>query len=266
MLPVWSSHETQALEVFDSVEQTIGADGYTLTAIIDVLRRLGDWSTAIPLLDRLAALDVPPEQGLRTSVNAVLSAMGPDNYRRAKELATRAAEHWNCPGDVVTYGTLMLFASEQLPPLAPLSQGDGSKGKGQQYPPPSEEHERKDGGVFRIGGRGGVGGGASGSGGVGGSRAGSRRSGREKETVQVLRSSVDARAVPGESCLNMVMFRLAKGGAWEEAAAFVEAMKRKRIKVSRNQVGMFSPFSSFSSSSSALQKKRCSLFLVKVGL
>ncbi|CAN0594112.1 unnamed protein product, partial [Laminaria digitata] len=62
---------------------------YTLTATIDVLRRLGDWRRALPLLERLAALGIPAEKGLLTSTNAVVSAMGADNFGRARRLVER---------------------------------------------------------------------------------------------------------------------------------------------------------------------------------
>ncbi|CAN0426366.1 unnamed protein product, partial [Ectocarpus sp. 12 AP-2014] len=113
-------HYQQALDTFEDLDRTIGADGYTLTAIIDVLRRLGDWRRALTLLDRLTELGVTANRGLRTSVNAVLSAMGPDNYRRARELVVKATVEWGVDGDVVTYGTLLLLASARLPPPAPL--------------------------------------------------------------------------------------------------------------------------------------------------
>ena len=187
---LFSTPPFQALDTFENLERTVGADGYTLTAVIDVLRRLGDWRRALPLLERLDALGVPADRGFRTSINAVLSAMGPDNYHEARDLAARAAEEWGVKGDMVTYGTLLLAASEHLLLL----------------PAPSPLEPQPD--------RGG-----------------------EGDTVQILRLAASANAVPSESCLNMVMFGLARSGQWEEAAAFVEEVERAGRRVSRNQVG-----------------------------
>lgn len=110
--------------------------------------------------------------------------MGPDDYREGLRLVERSAEEWGVEGDVVTYGTLLLAASEQLPPLeALLPSGEG-----------------------------------------------------EGEAVRILRLAVAANAVPSESCLNMVMFGLARSGLWEEASAFVEVIEMAGRRVSRNQV------------------------------
>lgn len=253
----------QGLDTYETLERTIGADGYTLTATIDVLRRLGDWQRALPLLDRLAALGIPADKGLRTSTNAVVSAMGADNFGRARKLVERAEEEWGVRGDTVTYGTLLLSASERLPPPVPLStvsaaaaaaassaeaevtrEGGGLEGAGMG----------KIGGVERVrrvrrvrkmrGVEGGRAGGESrgeGAGEVGAIVEGGEgaeegvAAEREWETVSLLRSAAFVRAVPSESCLNMVLFRLARNGSWEEARAFVEAIERLGLRVSRNQ-------------------------------
>ncbi|CAM9812888.1 unnamed protein product, partial [Hapterophycus canaliculatus] len=211
-------HYQQALDTYHDLDRTVGADGYTLTAVIDVLRRIGDWRRALPLLDRLAALGVPADRGLRTCVNAVLSAMGPDNYGRARELAARAAVDWGVDGDIVTYGTLLLLASARLPPPAPLlPAGDQAEGTGQGFPRGSRRSSR------------------------GGDGAGKEEDGLLEdgdagwETVTILRRAVAAKAVPSEACLDMVVFGLARDGLWEEASAFVEAIEQSGLKVSRHQ-------------------------------
>lgn len=207
----------QALDTYDEVRRTIGEDRYTLTAAIDVFRRLGDWESALPLLDRLGGLCTNPDRGLRTSTNAVISAMGPDNYRRARELVTRAAEKWGLAGDHVTYGTLLLSASEQLLPLVRL--------------PGSAAPESPSAGS--MSGRRTAAEGWLTAGGEGGGGSGQRLA--AGETVELLRMAAKANAMPSESCLNMVMFRLARSGAWEEATAFIDAIAAEGLQVSRNQ-------------------------------
>eukprot|EP00752_Nemacystus_decipiens_P016473 g14726.t1 len=222
-------HYQQALDTYADLDRTIGVDGYTLTAVIDVLRRLGDWRRALPLLDRLAGLGVSANQGLRTSVNAVLSAMGPDNYRRAKELVEKAAVDWGVDGDIVTYGTLLLLASARLPPPAPLS----SPGAAVVLPEaasavaveprdpwssPSRARPRGDGRSIEEGG----------------TAADGMEHGKW-ETVNVFWRAVGAKAVPSEACLDMVVFALARDGLWEEASAFVRAIEEAGLTVSRHQ-------------------------------
>lgn len=102
------------MDVYEQLEHSVGPDAYSLTATIDVLRRLGDWRRALPLLERLAEIGLPPEAGLRTSLNAVLAGMGASNYHEAKALVRRARVEWDVRGDAVTYGTLILAASEQV--------------------------------------------------------------------------------------------------------------------------------------------------------
>ncbi|CAM9283116.1 unnamed protein product, partial [Scytosiphon promiscuus] len=213
-------HYRQALDTYRDLDRTVGADGYTLTAVIDVLRRVGDWRRALPLLDRLAALGVPADRGLRTSVNAVLSAMGPENYRGARELAQRAAVDWGVDGDIVTYGTLLLLASARLPPPAPLVPAGGSA-------------EGTDRGVSKASRRSSRGG--DGAAGGEGERVLEEQGGGGWETVTVLRWAVAAKAVPSEACLDMVVFGLARDGLWEEASAFVGAIEESGLKVSRHQ-------------------------------
>ncbi|CAM9449134.1 unnamed protein product [Ectocarpus sp. 13 AM-2016] len=212
-------HYQQALDTFEDLDRTIGADGYTLTAVIDVLRRLGDWRRALALLDRLTELGVTANRGLRTSVNAVLSAMGPDNYRRARELVVKAAVEWGVDGDVVTYGTLLLLASARLPPPAPLgvpgapSLAAAAAAAAAAVPP---------GSAYPAGGP------------LGGEGGEEEESG-QWETVNVLRWAVAAKEVPSEACLDMVVFGLARDGLWEEATAFVEAIGQAGRKISRHQ-------------------------------
>lgn len=217
--------QIQALDMYDNVERSIGADGYTLTATIDVLHRMREWRRALSLLERLAGLGVPPERGLRTAMNAVLAAMGPDNYVHARELVERAADEWGVTGDFATYGTLLLSASNQLPPPPPLSPALEA---GASSPSPEE-------GVLLLGAEG------DGDGGRAGGRAAAAVPTAQRlgvwETVRILRLAVAVKAVPSESCLNMAMFGLARNGSWEEASAFVEAVARAGLRVSRNQVG-----------------------------
>lgn len=223
----------KALDTYADLDRTIGVDGYTVTAVIDVLRRLGDWHRALPLLDRLAGLGVSADQGLRTSVNAVLSAMGPDNYRRAKELVEKAALDWGVGGDIVTYGTLLLLASARLPPPAPLSSGAA-------VVLPAAAAVAVEPRAGRLGG---VNGGLLEE----GEATGSREEGKW-ETVNVFWTAVEAKAVPSEACLDMVVFALARDGLWEEASAFVQAIEEAGLTVSRHQVGL-SFFLSFMSGS-----------------
>lgn len=211
--------QNKALDTFEDLDRTIGADGYTLTAFIDVLRRLGDWRQALTLLDRLNELGVTANRGLRTSVNAVLSAMGPDNYRRARELVVKATVEWGVDGDVVTYGTLLLLASARLPPPAPLGvAGAPSPAAAAAAVPPASAYPA--GGLF-------------------GGEGGEEEESGQWETVNVLRWAVAAKQVPSEACLDMVVFGLARDGLWEEATAFVEAIGQAGLKVSRHQVGCF---------------------------
>eukprot|EP00903_Cladosiphon_okamuranus_P008809 g8436.t1 len=225
-------HYQQALDTYADLDRTIGVDGYTLTAIIDVLRRLGDWRRALPLLDRLAGLGVSANQGLRTSVNAVLSAMGPDNYRRAKELVEKAAVDWAVDGDIVTYGTLLLLASTRLPPPAPLSSGAAvflTSAAAVDIEP-----------RVRSSPRAGRGRGAEGRLLEQGEPAAAaavveRRKDGKWETVNVFWRAVGAKAVPSEACLDMVVFALARDGLWDEASAFVQAIEEAGLKVSRHQ-------------------------------
>lgn len=222
-------------------------DGYTLTAVIDVLRRLGDWRRALPLLERLVELGVSANQGLRTSVNAVLSAMGPDNYRRARGLEARAAAEWGVDGDIVTYGTLLLLASARLPSPALLSSSSCS-GK--------ETAAGAGAGAAAVvvdgnGDDDSRGGAASSFLGGGRSDGGREEEGKMKkkeeeeeedggwETVNILWEAVSAKAVPSEACLDMVIFALARAGVWEEATAFVEAIEQAGLTVSRHQVGFY---------------------------
>lgn len=147
-------------------------------------------------------------------MNAVLSAMGPDNYPRARELASRAAVDWGVDGDIVTYGTLLLLASARLPPPAPLvPAGGATEGIGQRFSKGSRRLSSGEGD--------GVGGGEEDG---------------EWETVTILRRAVAAKAVPSEACLDMVVFGLARDGLWDEASAFVEEIGQSRLKVSRHQV------------------------------
>lgn len=225
--------ETKALDTYADLDRTIGADGYTLTAVVDVLRRLGDWRRALPLLDRLVGLDVSANQGLRTSVNAVLSAMGPNNYRRAKELVEQAAVDWGVSGDIVTYGTLLLLASARLPPPAPLSSGAAAA----VLPAAAAvavavEPRTRSPGAGRV--RGGA---EERLPEEGGEEAAERREDGKWETANVFWRAVEAKAVPSEACLDMVVFALARDGLWEEASAFVEAIEEAGLTVSRHQVG-----------------------------
>ncbi|CAM9679718.1 unnamed protein product, partial [Ectocarpus sp. 8 AP-2014] len=211
-------HYRQALDTFEDLDRTIGADGYTLTAVVDVLRRLGDWRRALALLDRLNELGVTANRGLRTSVNAVLSAMGPDNYRRARELVLKATVEWGVDGDVVTYGTLLLLASARLPPPAPLgaagAPSPAAAAAAAAAVPPASAYPA--GGSF-------------------GGEGGEEEESGQWETVDVLRWAVAAKEVPSEACLDMVVFGLARDGLWEEATAFVEAIGLSGLKVSRHQ-------------------------------
>ncbi len=221
----------QALDAFADLDRTIGADGYTLTAVIDVLRRLGDWRRALTLLERLAGLGVSASQGLRTSVNAVLSAMGPDNYRRATGLVARAAAEWGVSGDIVTYGTLLLLASARLPPPAPLCTGSAAAAAAAAAAFTVDgSRDESSRGLWR---------GRSVDGGEDEDR---ERGGGKWETVNVLWRAVAAKAVPSEACLDMVVFALARVGSWEEAKAFVGAMEEAGLAVSRHQVSFVPAF------------------------
>ncbi|CAM9449620.1 unnamed protein product, partial [Ectocarpus fasciculatus] len=210
-------HYQQALDTFEDLDRTIGADGYTLTAVIDVLRRLGDWRRGLALLDRLNELGVTANRGLRTSVNAVLSAMGPDNYRRARELVVKATVEWGVDGDVVTYGTLLLLASARLPPPAPLGVA------GAPSPSTAATAAVRPASAYPTGGP------------LAGGEEGVQEEAGQWETVNVLRWAVGAKEVPSEACLDMVVFGLARDGLWEEATAFVEAIGQAGLKVSRHQ-------------------------------
>lgn len=215
----------KAMDTYADLDRTIGVDGYTLTAVVDVLRRLGDWRRALPLLDRLAGLGVSANQGLRTSVNAVLSAMGPDNYRRAKELVEKAAMDWSVSGDVVTYGTLLLLASARLPPPAPLSSNGAAV-----LPAAAAvavEPRARSSRAGRV---------AEGRPFEEAEAAAERREDGKWETVNVFWRAVEAKAVPSEACLDMVVFDLARGGLWEEASEFVRAIEEAGLTVSRHQV------------------------------
>ncbi|CAB1110596.1 unnamed protein product [Ectocarpus sp. CCAP 1310/34] len=203
----------QALDTFEDLDRTIGADGYTLTAVIDVLRRVGDWRRALALLDRLTELGVTANRGLRTSVNAVLSAMGPDNYRRARELVEKATVEWGVDGDVVTYGTLLLLASARLPPPAPL----GATGTPSLAPAAAAAAAVPPGSAYPADG-------------PFGGEGGQEEESGQWETVNVFRWAVAAKEVPSEACLDMVMFGLARDGLWEEATAFVEAIGQAGLK------------------------------------
>lgn len=298
----------QALDIYEELERTLGPDAYSLTAVIDVLRRIGDWRRALPLLERLATSGLEPEDGLQSATNAILSAMAPANYSQARALAVRAEVEWGVRADVVTYGTLMLAASAHAPPTPLPStfvsmdldmssmmprqtrpdmisrkrrselEGDGrGRGRGEgigvgvrvagrkdsidydyEHDYDYDEDDSSDeydhgtrsgnGGrnvaVVRLGGEGRIDGKISA--GVTSAVAGSGRGfvgrGRgegegEEETVELLRRAVAAKVVPSESCLNMVMFNLARGGAWGEATAFVDAVGSLGLCVSRNQVG-----------------------------
>ncbi|CAM9133805.1 unnamed protein product [Ectocarpus sp. 4 AP-2014] len=209
-------HYQQALDTFEDLDRTIGADGYTLTAVIDVLRRLGDWRRALALLDRLTEVGVTANRGLRTSVNAVLSAMGPDNFSRARELVVKATVEWGVDGDVVTYGTLLLLASARLPQPAPLgvTGAPSLAAAAAAAVPPGSAYPA--GGPF-------------------GGEGGEEEESGQWETVNVLRWAVAAKEVPSEACLDMVAFGLARDGLWEEATAFVEAIGQAGLKVSRHQ-------------------------------
>lgn len=233
--PKNTTRKPKALDTYADLDRTIGVDGYTLTAIIDVLRRLGDWRRALPLLDRLAGLGVPANQGLRTSVNAVLSAMGPDNYRRAKELVEKAAVDWAVDGDIVTYGTLLLLASARLPPPAPLSSGAPvvlPSAAAVAFEPRARSSPRAGreakGRLLEEGE-------------AAAAAAAERRENGKWETVNVFWRAVEGKAVPSEACLDMVVFALARNGLWEEASAFVQAIEEAGLKVSRHQVGVFLP-------------------------
>lgn len=212
--------QNKALDTFEDLDRTIGADGYTLTAVIDVLRRLGDWRRGLGLLDRLNELGVTANRGLRTSVNAVLSAMGPDNYGRARELVVKATVEWGVDGDVVTYGTLLLLASARLPPPAELGVAGAPSLSSAAAAVAPLASAYPAGGPF-------------------GGEEGDEEGGGQCETVNVLRWAVGAKEVPSEACLDMVVFGLARDGLWEEATAFVEAIGQAGLKVSRHQVGCF---------------------------
>ena len=236
-----ATRKPKALDTYADLDRTIGVDGYTLTAIIDVLRRLGDWRRALPLLDRLAGLGVSANQGLRTSVNAVLSAMGPDNYRRARELVEKAEVDWGVDGDIATYGTLLLLASARLPPPAPLSSGAAAlavlpAARAVAVEPRVQSSPRGAGRGRGAKGR------LLEEGEVAAAAAAESRESRQNgkwETVNVFRRAVEAKAVPSEACLDMVVFALARDGLWEEASAFVQAIEEAGLKVSRHQVGLY---------------------------
>ena len=230
-----SARKPKALDTYADLDRTIGVDGYTVTAVVDVLRRLGDWRRALPLLDRLAGLGVSANQGLRTSVNAVLSAMGPDNYRRAKELVEKAAVDWGVDGDIVTYGTLLLLASARLPPPAPLSSGAAvvlpaaaavAVEPRARSPPPLRAGRGVDGRSFEEGET------------AAAAATAEKREDGKWETVNLLWRAVEANTVPSEACLDMVVFALARDGLWEEASAFVQAIEEAGLTVSRHQVGL----------------------------
>lgn len=252
----------KALDTYEDLDQTIGVDGYTLTAVVDVLRRLGDWRRALPLLDRLVDLGVSANQGLRTSVNAVLSAMGPDNYRRARRLEAKAAAEWGVDGDIVTYGTLLLLASARLPSPALLScSGAGTA------PAVVVDDDDSWGEVASSC----VGGSRSDGGAVVGVKERGEGEHTEEEdgkweTVKILRAAVAAKAVPSEACLDMVVFSLARGGVWEEATAFVEAIEQAGLAVSRHQVGICLLFRVCLSLVVSLCTPGCLLVVLNIGI
>lgn len=228
----------QAIDTYEELERTLGPSNYSLTAVIDVHRRMGNWRRALALLERLAALGVSPEDGLRTCTNSVIASMGSAHYAQARRLAARAAREWGVRGDVVTYGTLLLASSELAPPTPTkspsgfppfreaLGEGTGNSEDGDDAgggrAPRNERSLGQGGGVARGGGRGAE------------LEPGTAR--LASETVELLRRAAWADAVPGEACLNMVMFNLSRGGAWAEAAAFLETMESLDLKVSRSQV------------------------------
>ncbi|CAN0051213.1 unnamed protein product, partial [Choristocarpus tenellus] len=196
----------------------VGPDSYTLTAVIDVLRRGRDWRKALPVLEELAHTG-EVGKGLLTSLNALLEPLGREDFSEARMLLRRAQVEWGLEPDGATYGTLMLAVSKGI--------GELDSGFGENRVNPGEGGRGREGldgvrGVIR--GRDGTEGGGAG------------KSTALEELVTLVCEAAALGAVPNASCLNLVMFNLARRGAWVEAAAFVSVMRGRGLAISRKQV------------------------------